>query len=84
MGRPQAADGRHGLQIWRVAPNILNKQSRTADLGWLAMKCHKGTWTDYLDKRPKLRKMGLRFGTWNVRSLYRAGLLMADAKDIKI
>ena len=25
---------RNGLQIWRVAANILNKQSRTADKGW--------------------------------------------------
>jgi hypothetical protein len=31
---PQAADGGDGLQIWRVAANILNKQSRTADMGW--------------------------------------------------
>jgi hypothetical protein len=28
---------------------------------------------DSLDKRPKLRKMDVRFGTWNVRSLHRAG-----------
>jgi hypothetical protein len=34
MARPQAADGADGLQIWRVASNILNKQSRTADKGW--------------------------------------------------
>jgi hypothetical protein len=27
---------------------------------------------DSLDKRPKLKKMGMKFGTWNVRSLYRA------------
>jgi hypothetical protein len=27
-------DGGDGLQIWRVAANILNKQSRTADKGW--------------------------------------------------
>jgi hypothetical protein len=33
-------------------------------------------WTDYLDKRPRLKKMDMRFGTWNVRSLYRAGSLM--------
>jgi hypothetical protein len=33
MARPQVADGRNGLQIWRVAANILNKQSRTADEG---------------------------------------------------
>jgi hypothetical protein len=34
MARPQVADGGNGLQIWRVAVNILNKQSRTADKGW--------------------------------------------------
>jgi hypothetical protein len=33
MARPQVADG-DGLQIWRVAANILNKQSRAADKGW--------------------------------------------------
>jgi hypothetical protein len=31
MARPQVADGGDGLQIWRIAGNILNKQSRTAD-----------------------------------------------------
>jgi hypothetical protein len=31
MARPQVADGGDGIQIWRVAMNILNKQSRTAD-----------------------------------------------------
>jgi hypothetical protein len=33
MVRPQVADGEDGLQVWRVAANILNKQSRTADKG---------------------------------------------------
>jgi hypothetical protein len=32
MARPQVADGGDGLQIWRVAENILNKLSRKADL----------------------------------------------------
>jgi hypothetical protein len=27
MARPQVADGGNSLQIWRVAANILNKQS---------------------------------------------------------
>jgi hypothetical protein len=66
-------------QIWKVAANILNKQSRTTDKGcpptwglgmgliapyrkknYLVTKCHKGTrtWTDSLDERPKLMKMG--------------------------
>jgi hypothetical protein len=31
--RPQDVDG-EGLLIWRVAANILNKQSRAADKGW--------------------------------------------------
>jgi hypothetical protein len=34
MARPQVADGGNGLQIWRVAAIILNKQLRTADRGW--------------------------------------------------
>jgi hypothetical protein len=34
MARPQVADGGDVLQIWMVAVNILNKQSRTADKGW--------------------------------------------------
>jgi hypothetical protein len=41
----------------------------------LDRKCHKDprTWTDSLDKRPGVKKADMRFGTWNVRSLYRAG-----------
>jgi hypothetical protein len=34
MARPRVADRGDGLQIWRVAANILNQQSRTADSGW--------------------------------------------------
>jgi hypothetical protein len=58
-----------------TAPHCKNK---------LVMKCHKGprTWTNYLDKRPKLKKMDMRFGMWNVRSLYRAGSLVTVAKEI--
>jgi hypothetical protein len=35
-----------------------------------------------LDKKPALNKMNMRFGIWNVRSLYRAGWLMTVAKEI--
>jgi hypothetical protein len=47
----------------------------------LVTKYHKGTrtWEDSLNKRPKLRKMYMRFGTWNVRSLYRTGSLRTFA-----
>jgi hypothetical protein len=34
MARPQVADGGDGLQTWRVAAIIINKQSRTAENGW--------------------------------------------------
>ena len=37
------------------------------------------TWTDTL-VQPKQRKRDMRFGTWNVRSLYRAGSLTAVAE----
>jgi hypothetical protein len=36
MARPPVADGGGGLQIWRVAVIILNKQSRIADKGWFS------------------------------------------------
>jgi hypothetical protein len=34
MALSQVAGGGDGLQIWRVAANILTKQSWTADNGW--------------------------------------------------
>jgi hypothetical protein len=34
MASPQVTDGGDSLQFLRVAANILNKQSRTADKGW--------------------------------------------------
>jgi hypothetical protein len=33
MARPRVTDGGDGLQVWGVAENILNKQSRTTDKG---------------------------------------------------
>jgi len=39
------------------------------------------TWTDTL-VQPKLRKRDMRFGTWNVRSLYRAGSFIAAAREL--
>ena len=37
MTRPQVANEK--ASIWRVAANILNKQSRTADKGFLQRGC---------------------------------------------
>jgi hypothetical protein len=35
---------------------------------------------DSFDKQPKCKKMDMRFGTWNVRCMYRANLLMTAVK----
>jgi hypothetical protein len=99
---PKDANGGDFLHTKKVGANILNKQSRRAEicgppvyvLGVMLttltvkyefnMECHKGlrTWTDPLDKRPKLRYTVMKFLTWNVRSLYRVGWLMTVAKGI--
>jgi hypothetical protein len=102
MARPQVTDRGDGRQIWRVAANMLNKQSGTAEKDWssnlgvehwaknatvknkLVTKDHKKprTWTDSLETRAKRKKMNMRFGTWNVRSMYRADSLRAVAEEI--
>jgi exonuclease III len=40
-----------------------------------------GTWTDTF-VRPKQRKRDLKFGTWNVRSVYWDRSLMATAREL--
>jgi hypothetical protein len=59
MVHPEVEDGGDALHIWRVAANILNKQSQTAKKGlssrWglttpyykkkFITKCHKVPWT---------------------------------------
>jgi hypothetical protein len=42
MARLQVVDGGDGLQIWRVALNILNGQSRTADKAWSNLGVERG------------------------------------------
>jgi hypothetical protein len=100
-----ASSGRgwgNGLQLWRLAANILNKQPRTDNKGgppvWglgvgLTTLHHKNklvtknlteprTWTDSLDTRRKLQNRDMRFGTRNVRSLYRVGSLMTVSREL--
>jgi hypothetical protein len=51
MARPQVADGGDGLQIWKVAAKMLNKQSRTADKGWSSsLGVGRGATTPHLKK----------------------------------
>jgi hypothetical protein len=100
MARPRVADRGGGLQIWKVAANILNKQSRTADskrsssLGVGRGLTTLPRKTQYLLRNTthNLRSgriiwhnlstgKDMRFGTWNVRSLYRSGSLKTVAKQ---
>jgi hypothetical protein len=37
---------------------------------------------DSLDKQPKCWNMDMRFGIWNIRSLYRAGSLMTVLREL--
>ena len=88
--------------IWKVAANILNKQSWTADKDWSSsfglcevlsaphlkkpgivtkLKPVPRAWTDTL-VRPKQWKTDMRFGTWNVRSLFMSGSLNSSSQGI--
>jgi hypothetical protein len=50
----------------------------------LGTKDHKKprTWTNSFDKRPTRKKIDKRFGTWNVRNMYRAGSLGTVVEEI--
>jgi hypothetical protein len=45
-------------------------------------KCYAGplAWTES-EEQPELRKIYTSFGTWNLRSLYKAGSLVTVAED---
>jgi hypothetical protein len=40
------------------------------------------TWADSLDKQPRKWNMDMRFGLWNVRSLYRAGSIITVLREL--
>jgi hypothetical protein len=62
MARPRAADGGEGLQIWRVAENTLNKQSRAGTRGGLPAWGLGGGPKIPHSKRSLLRNGTQRFG----------------------
>jgi hypothetical protein len=82
MGQAVTADKRQGvfLQLggWAWGSQPLTVKQK------LVTRSHEepGTWTDSVHKRPKRRNMDMRFGTWNVRSLYRVGSLMTVSKEL--
>jgi hypothetical protein len=72
---------RGGPPAWRLGVGLTTTRNKKNKL---VMKCHKRprAWTDSINKRSKIGKMNMRFGMWDVRSLYRAGSLMTVAKEL--
>jgi hypothetical protein len=66
MARPRVADGRDGLQFWRLAAIILNKQPRTNDKGWSSsLGVGRGVTTPHRKKKNKfVRKSYTKLRTW--------------------
>jgi hypothetical protein len=101
-GASSGCGWRNGLQIWRLAENILVSSRGQKTRGGppalglgvglttphrkkypVTNNLHKPrTWSDSLDKQPTLRNMDMRFGLWNIRSLYRAGSLMTVTREL--
>jgi hypothetical protein len=88
-------DGGDSIQVWRVAANIVNNQSRTAHKGWFSSvgvgekltPHHNEISYEMLHKPTGLelsrqRKMDMTFGTWNVRSPYRTCSLETVASEL--
>jgi hypothetical protein len=57
MARPPVAEEGDGLQMWRVATNIMNKQSWTTNKGWSSSL---GAWCGTDDSSPPQKNYFLR------------------------
>jgi hypothetical protein len=69
-----------GLPAWGLGVGLTTPHRKKKPV---TNNLHKPrTWTDSLDKRPKLRIIDMRFGLRNVRSLYRAGSLMTVSREL--
>jgi hypothetical protein len=64
--------------VWRVASNCSPKKKTAC-----VTECYSGLriWTDPLE-RSRQRKVEMRFGTWNVWSLYNTGSLKSVASEL--
>jgi hypothetical protein len=64
-----------GLGVGLTTPHVKNK--------FLTKRINEPrTWTDFLDKRSRQRNMDMRFGTWNIRNLYRVGSVMTVSREL--
>jgi hypothetical protein len=81
MVRPQVANGGEGLQIWRVAANILNNELRTAGKGWpSSLRVGRGLTTPHHKKETRYEMLqraselggcfGMTKGTENVYEIW--------------
>jgi hypothetical protein len=65
-----------GGWVWGYKPFTIRNE--------LVTKCVKDpwTWTDFLDKLPKLRNKDIRFSTCYIRSLYKEVLQRTVSKEL--
>jgi hypothetical protein len=66
MAHPRVADEGDGHQIWRVAANVLNKQSWTADKGWSSSL---GVGEGLTTPRRKIPACYETLGPWDLQAL---------------
>jgi hypothetical protein len=73
-----------GPPAWRLSVGLTSLHSKKNKL-ITNIQTRPRTWTDSFNKRPKRKKIDMRFGTCNVRSMYRyrAGSLRAVGKKFQ-
>jgi hypothetical protein len=70
---------RSGPLVWRVGQGLTRPHCKKKSP---VIKCYTRPWMDSFEW-PKQWKMDMSFGTWNVRSLYRLGLLKTAARELQ-
>ena len=83
MARPQVADRGDGLQKWRVATNILNKQSRTASGGPPAWGLVEGLTTPHRKKR-LLRILQISLGIGQILWCETWSLILREGRRLRV
>lgn len=87
MAGPQVANGGNALQLRLHNPGGPTRNGPpvwelSVALTALHRKNKPMTRRDSLNRRPKLRNMDIKFGTWNVRTFYITRSLMTVSKEL--
>jgi hypothetical protein len=80
LKRSRGQEARGGPPAWGLGLGLTTPHCKIK-LVTKILKRHR-IWNNFFDKRPKRKKIAMRFDTWIVRSMYRAGWLRAAAEEI--